>query len=345
MQRSVLILSLCFFCACSESTKTGKRNDSGPGLIDSESGAFINDQTEQHPAAPEGGYQIATPVMTIQPYSEIIFCYYGTYEGPDVGVVDFTPYTHPNFNHHSVLRTQFGEEAEDGELVACGESMDDADRQPEPGDEEVSGGETLMQIVQVKGIPVTEGDWLALPEGYAVKLESGTRWAIDTHFINPTDEIVLVNDTMNFGLIPPDQVTDWIAAMEFRGSVDIPPQTEFTRSFDCTWDQDYEILSLFGHMHHLGKRFTTDWTHDGEIERIYEVADWLSEYRENPRNIVEHYAPGEFNVSAGDVFTVNCTWDNPSASSVAFPEEMCSLHGAFTSSQAPLTCIDAGQPQ
>jgi hypothetical protein len=344
MLRCLSLFSLLVICSCRDSN-TECTDDSGPVLIDSQSGIPINDQTEQHPAAPEGGYQIATPVMTIQPYSEIIFCYYGTYEGPDVGVVDFMPYTHPGFNHHSVLRTQFGNEAENGNLVACGESMDDPDRLPEPGDEEVSGGETLMQIVQVKGVPVTEGDWLALPEGYAVKLESGTRWVIDTHFINPTDEIVLVNDTMNFGLIPPDQVTDWIAAMEFRGSVDIPPQTEFTRSFDCTWDQDYEILSLFGHMHHLGKRFTTDWTHDGEIERIYEVADWLSEYRENPRNIVEHYAPGEFNVSAGDVFTVNCTWDNPSASSVAFPEEMCSLHGAFTSSQAPLTCIDAGQPQ
>jgi hypothetical protein len=338
MQRIVFIVGLFTFCSCSGANSTDCIDDSGTVLIDSQSGIPINDQTMQHPAAPEGGYQIATPAMKIQPYSEIIFCYYGTYEGPDVGVVDFIPYTHPQFNHHSVLRTQYGEEAENGDLVACGESMDDPDRQPD----EIPGGETLMQTVHVKGEPATKGDWLALPEGYAVKLESGTRWVIDTHFINPTDEIVLVNDTMNFGLVPASEVTDWVAAMEFKGSVDIPAQSEFTRSFDCTWEEDYDILSLFGHMHHLGKSFTTDWTHDDKTERVYDVPDWLPEYRENPRNILKHYAPGEFKVTAGDVFTVSCTWDNPSASPVTFPEEMCSLHGAISSSDAPLTCLDAG---
>lgn len=333
MQRYALVLCLFLLWSCKGSSKDGD-------YIDPESGIPINDQTEQHPAAPEGGYQIATPTMTVQPYSEIIFCYYGTYNGPDVGVVDFIPFTHPMFNHHSFLRTQLGDEGENGELIDCTNPPGDPADSPPEGGPGMPGGQTLIQTIQVEGEQQQVGDWLTLPEGYAVKLESGTRWVIDTHFINPTDEIVLVNDTMNLGFLPAEEVTNWVAALQFSGVVHIPPETEWTRSFDCVWDEDYEILSLFGHLHHLGKRFTTDWTHDGETERVYEVDPWLPEYRENPRNVIQSYAPGEFKVKAGDVFTIHCTWDNPSASGVEAPEEMCSLHGAIGPSEVPLTCAD-----
>ena len=91
-------------------------------------------------------------------------------------------------------------------------------------------------------------------------------------------------------------------------------------------------------MHHLGKRFATDWTHNGQTERIYELTEWLPEYRENPRDITQHYLPGEFLVQKGDVFTVTCTWDNPSSQTVRYPEEMCSLHGSLGPSEVPITC-------
>ena len=290
MHPSVVFSIFFALCSCKAPQNTVETGDSESKPIDSASGIPVNDQTETHPNPPQDGYQIATPVMMVQPYSEIIYCYYGTYDGPDVGVVHFLPFTHSSFNHHSILRTQFGVEAEDGELVACGDSMEDLYRDSPDG----MGGRTLIQVTHVKGQTPLAGDWLALPDGYAVKLNSGSRWVVDTHFINPTDEIVLVNDTMNFGLVPVDEVENWIGAFELRGDVEIPPQEEWSNSFDCTWEEDYEILSIFAHMHHLGKRFATDWTHNGQTERIYELTEWLPEYRENPRDITQHYLPGEF---------------------------------------------------
>ena len=335
-------LVVCSLFACKPSEKgpdtdsdSGKDTQDSSVVVDSGYGPDVNDLREDHPPPPEGGFQILTPTLEILPYEEIIYCYSGTYTGEDVGVVDFVPLTNKNYNHHSLLRTQPSSQVEDGTLEVCGTSMQDMF-----GMEDAGGGpsSTLFQWIRVAGATEKPGDWLTLPEGYAVKLSQGQRWLLDTHFINPTDQMILTTDAMNFGTVPASEVEHWVAAYEFRGLPSIPPGGEYTYSFDCTWPQDAEVLTVFGHMHERGTHFSVDWRQGSTSTTIYEVSDWQSEYRDNPRNITDHYAPGEFLVSEGDKFKVNCTWDNPTGKTLTHPDEMCSLHGAFGPSEVAFDC-------
>ena len=53
---------------------------------------------------------------------------------------------------------------------------------------------------------------LSLPEGMAMRLPAGQRWSADVHYINTTEQTVLVNNAFNLGLIPANEVTRWISS-------------------------------------------------------------------------------------------------------------------------------------
>lgn len=287
------------------------------------------DVRRDFPAPPEGGMQWVSPEYVIPPYSEVQMCSFDTYTGPTVGVSAQWTYQSEG-GHHVVLTSTTSSEREfpDGTVFDCTE----ADDLPM----------TDLEPLFVGGvIGSEENDYigeLVLPDGMASQLKEGTRIVLQSHYINTTDEPILVQDAINAAVVEPDQVETWAAPfVHVITEHPIPAGGVFDRQFECAWEDDYEVLFLGGHMHEWGQSFYTDMTTaDGKTERIYEVAEWDALMRDAPPYI--DFEPGEFSVKAGDSFTTSCTWNNDTSRVLDFPEEMCVTFGMVYPAKVPVVC-------
>ena len=129
-----------------------------------------------------------------------------------------------------------------------------------------------------------DGDYPSLPEGMAMRLPAGQRWSADVHYINTTEQTVLVNNAFNLGLIPANEVTRWISSFEHDiGVLDIPPGGEFSASFDCPVGEATSILSLSTHMHSYGTQYRIELVRsDGSTQLLVDVPNWDADYRYQP---------------------------------------------------------------
>jgi hypothetical protein len=294
-----------------------------------DSGADALDLRREFPAPPEGGLQLLTPSYTIAPYSEEMWCTFQTYDDATVGLHAQYSYQ-SDMGHHIVVNATNADPDEypDGSVVACTKTSDLP--------------MTDMDPLMVGGVLGNEENGhqgsLELPEGYAARMASGTRLLLQSHYVNTGADPILVQDAVNFALIPEEEVETWAAAfVHLETEHPIPAQSDWSLSFTCPWEEEeLHILFLGGHMHEWGRSFRTDMTRDGQTETIYEVAEWDPVYRDAPPYL--YYEPGAFPVRAGDSFTTSCSWTNDTDEVIDFPGEMCVTFGMLYPYKVPIVC-------
>lgn len=276
------------------------------------------------PAPSADGLQFVSPDYEVPPFSERMLCAFDLYEGPTVGITHVDTWQNPDFGHHVVLfESNFDEdEYPPGTVVDCTESDD-------------------VTMVDMDPIHINSGveeghTWLDLPDGMAIKLREGTPVVMQSHFINYTEDILVLQDAINLEVVPEAEVSTWAAAFAHTETdLDLPPGGS-TVSFDCEWREDLHVLYMLGHMHEWGTAFSVDWTHADGTERVYEIAEWDPAFRDVPP--VNPYESGDFQVAAGDVFTTACTWDNTEDHHIVFPYEMCVTAGIVYPATVPVIC-------
>lgn len=277
--------------------------------------------------APDPGLAMVMPDVVIEPYEEAIYCFFGTYEGETMGVDYLMPFDTDEYVHHNQLKTPLGDTLEDGEVLDCTYTSEMTDFAP------------LIESVGVTAEEVPEKGWLDMPEGMAMRFEQGTKWVLETHYINATDKRILANSAIHLGFVDPDEVDTWVSPWEFdSGTLDLPPDGEVSVSFDCEWPEATNLLSVLGHMHELGTSFQVEWIRDGESTMLYEVEEWKVEYKDEP--VVQNHEPGEIQIEPGDIFRTTCTWQNDGPDNVNFPEEMCTAVGSIYPREEPIRCIN-----
>jgi hypothetical protein len=282
------------------------------------------DLREDFPDPPAGGWQIRTEPMVIPSGQERFFCYFVRYEGEDVGITSLETFQN-DFGHHNQLMITTASEREfpDGTMFDC-------------------TGQAALSMVEAQPLvmsrPIEQGHTkVDLPEGMAVKLASGTRLMVQSHYVNASADDIRVEDAMNLALVPAADVALWGAAFVHVGTdFALPPHEETSLTVDCTWDADESILFLLGHMHEQGVRYAIDWTSAAGTERIYEVAQWSPVYRNEPPQ--NDYTSEPFAVHAGDHFVTTCTWQNETDDVLEFPEEMCATVGIAYPTAVPIIC-------
>ncbi len=282
------------------------------------------------PAPSEGGQQFITPEMTIPPRSERQWCFFTRYDGPDTGLAVANAYQ-PQYGHHVILLATNADEDE----FPNGAAFDCTDRNTLPM--------TDMEPIYIPALPLDETDpaqsTMSLPAGMAVKLKQGTRLVIQSHYINPLDQPILVQDAVNFGYMNLEEVTTWASALSHTSTnIPIPPNQATSIQIECGFTQEVSFLYLLGHMHEWGTEFTLDYGTEGstELERIYEVTPWRPEYRDVPPT--DRFGLGEFTVYPGDRFVTTCSWYNDTDHEMNFPEEMCVTTGMVYPALVPLVC-------
>lgn len=280
------------------------------------------------PPPPATGVQLVTPEYTIAPNTEVAWCWFSTYVGPTAGIVAQASYQSP-YGHHAVLNaTNAGiYDHADGEIVDC--TAPDALPMTEIAPLLIARG-------TASGSELGPESRIELPDGMAVELRQGQRLVIQSHYVNPTADPILVQDAIDLELVVPTEVTTWAAPFVHAdlGLAIAPGRQETT--FACAWDASYELLFLAGHMHERGAAFEIGLARAAGERTLYAVDDWDPVYRDAPP--VTEYAAGEMRVEAGDVFTTRCAWDNDTDHVLAFPEEMCVTFGMVYPSTAPVVC-------
>jgi len=291
-------------------------SDSGDGTLDAR---------VEVPDPGDGNLQYLSGDLAIPAREQRQYCTFFTYDGPDTAVHQAESYQDPSFGHHVFLLKTFlsVQDAPDGYTMDC-TSVEDFN----------------MAQTDELYIPEPKGDGrtgMELPDGMAVKLTSGTRLVLQSHFINYSDQPIVAADGVNLELMDPADVTTWAAPFaQTTLDIHLPPHETTTIHLDCGWDKDVNLLFLIGHMHENGVAFSIDDETADETDRIYDVPTWTPYYRDNPP--VNRYAAGEFQVKAGDVFHTTCTWDNETDEELTFPSEMCATVGIAYPSEEPLYC-------
>jgi hypothetical protein len=262
----------------------------------------------------------------VEAFGEVFWCYYGTYTGETVGVNFVQPFVSP-YNHHTFIQAAQDDDPADGELVDCSD---------------YDGMERTTPLFDIAGNSLTaDGNYLPLPDGVAIKLESGRRWLIEAHFVNPTPDPIRVNVAFNLGVVPEEDVEIWGASYQFDlGPPDIPAGEEITQSFACAFPSEVSVLTLMGHMHQWGQDISIDRVNESESEseRIYTVDEWEDEYRDHPP--LDTYEVGELVLEEGQHLRTTCHWFNTSEMDLGFPDEMCSVKGIVAPMETPLFCVD-----
>ncbi len=303
--------------ACVENTQPGTSADSD--IIDDRL-----EPTDVEPV-PEGGEQWFGPEVVIEPGQEVQYCTFGTYTGPDIGITSFESWQGEVGHHLILLGTNASPlDYADGETVDCTQTN------------------AMMTSFEplINAEPLDAGrSEIHLPEGMAVSLGEGQRFVIQSHYVNTTSDRMLERDIMNIGLMPEDSVETWAAAFALtQVDISLPPAQGSSLSFDCSFDEAYEIMYLTGHMHEYGTRFSFEVGTSESMAVEYEIAEWEPVFRDAPP--LNQYERGERWFQAGDILRTNCEWFNDSDEALEFPAEMCATYGMLIGSKSPVVCSD-----
>lgn len=264
--------------------------------------------------------------MIIPAGSEKQWCFFFSYDGPDVGVNIAQNWQNPDYGHHAQLmqyNVAASEEFPDGSVFDCTED-DDLPM-------------TDMEPIYIPADAFEPGfTEMNLPEGFATILKSGARLVLQSHYINYRAEPILVRDVVNLHFTPVEEVETWVAPwVTVYTNLELPALEETEISFDCTWGEDIGpfnadvyLLSALGHMHEWGTAFSLEHGLAGEgaePSTLYEIPEWDPEFRDAPP--MNAYGLDAYKVSPGDVFTTTCRWFNDTDSMIDFPQEMCVATG------------------
>jgi hypothetical protein len=292
-----------------------------------DSGIQELDLTRTYRAAPDGGEQWLVPDMSIEPFSEEIFCYYGSHQRETVGVNYLQPFM-SSHNHHAFIQATDQKDRPDGTLERC---------------TSVGSMEQTSPLFEFTGSSFTsDGNYLALPENSAIKLNQGQQWVIEAHFINPTPDRIIVNAAFNLGFVPVETVERWTASWQFDiGDLLVPAGQEATLQFECGFPMEVSLLTLAGHMHEFGRKIVIDLIQGEENTKIYAVEEWTPEYRDYPP--LSSWEPDELLLTPDDSLSISCTWKNNEEEALSFPQEMCTAKGLVLDTEDAIFCVNGNQ--
>lgn len=160
-----------------------------------------------------------------------------------------------------------------------------------------------------------------MPSGIAMKAERGTQLLLNLHVFNPTDAPLRGRSGTLVVSVAPAQVTtlaDSLAAGPLR--LEIPPGRSVQTGV-CTVEYDFQIFSVFPHMHQMGRHMKVVAEragrepvvlHDGAFDFTHQVS---------------HRIEPPLAMAAGDRIQIACTYENETGEQVHFGEssddEMC----------------------
>ena len=256
----------------------------------------IVDERVPIPAPDPNFIDIATPEEILQPGEDKMFCYHLENDVADLAI-DYLLAQQGAGGHHLALFTT-------------------TDPKPAGTLEDCSSPEANAKL-----------QWFVLtfnrfPPGLAIHVPVGMHYVLQFHYINATDNPILVRDIARLERVDMATVNTWVSTLISTDiNLSLPPGATKV-SWDCKVDQDRDLLALTGHMHDMGQRFTLEVGPSVDaLTTIYSVDPWQAQFRDNPP--LNAYYDHPIHLSAGTVLRTTCEWQNTGDATLRFPQEMC----------------------
>lgn len=279
---------------------------------------------EPLPELEEYQVEIRSPELVLPPGEEIIYCYFGTWEGGDVAINKMDVFQHPMTHHLLIKSVPEDDPTPDGTLMDCTQPTDQMSSYSVFLEGYIPPGEELSTTEYEGGLFLRK--WLDLPDGMGVPLAAGTRYVIDAHYVNVSDEELTTEAVFRIHTIEQDDVTDWVGSFNHHAGVLQLEPGLVSRENTCAWEVDTSILTLGAHMHNYGAAYSVDWHKpDGTVTRLLDLDEWSLDFWTHP--VTARFLPGEVEVEAGDWFTTTCSWNNTTDEMLDYPDEMCTTFG------------------
>lgn len=186
---------------------------------------------------------------------------------------------------------------------------------------------------------------LELRDGLALKIPPGKQFAIQAHYINTTDEPLMVEDTVTLRTMDPATVRAYVNYFVTNDQgFEIPAGAAYSHTSYCTVERDLDIAVSLGHMHEDGARYQLDVVDaTGAVVRNLRDDAWQASFASHPP--ITYYSPdAPLHLAAGTRLRQICDWDNRTASPLLFPREMClSFNYYFPGTGEDITCNTVAQ--
>ena len=304
------LLGVALLGAMSMSCESGTSEPGDDDGMTSEPEA--RDNRVELPEEDDDHYTFVGGEIVIEPGEDKMYCFHLTVE-EDMALTD-VEMLQGEFGHHAVI-------------------VSTTDPQPPGTVEDCSDDESSAKFSAFV-IPVASP-----PEGSAFHVKKGTPVVLQSHYVNASDEPILIRDAVHTRKIPMDDVTTWLAAFTTTAlEFEIPAgeqETELT--FDCAMDRDVDLLYIGGHMHEAGTSMELlIGPSEDELERIYTVDKWIPEFRDLPP--IELYSGNPLRLTEGTIMRTTCRWENTTGEPMGFPEEMCVGFGVMAGTQDIYDC-------
>lgn len=276
------------------------------------------------------------PEVEVGPGEDRVFCYFGTYTGPDVGVKSLTTWQN-QYGHHLVLMGTTSSELDlpNGTVIDCTEtgSLDMTAIEP-----------MVLPTGGFVGGEALAGD-ITLPDGMAVKMDQGQRWVVQAHYINTGSESIRAKDVAVLEYLGPDDVETWAAPLAMsHGSFTIPPGEAATVTMDCAFDEEepWSVLYMLGHMHEWGTSIKLEQITPAETTVVFDVDNWEPQFRDAPPTV--RYSEGDYVIPLDATFRTTCSWFNDTDAPIEFPHEMCVSVGMVYPQTTSVICDSGAAP-
>lgn len=302
MKRIIIGLPLVLFIGCAA-------QDDG----DSADGDEIDARDERVPMPPDEPNVLNFPgaEFVVEPGEDKMVCSYTTYHGDDIAFRDAISLQGKG-GHHVILLGAKTDDP-DGTIEDCSDAAD------------MAKYDALM-------IPQE------LPDGLGSLLTGGRRMVIQSHYVNTTDEAILVRDIVQLRTLAVEDVETWASPfVTNQAGFSIPPGEEQDVSFDCPVPEDVELLMIGGHMHEWGTKFSIEMGMTPEtMESTYLVDPWSAEFRDLPP--VTLFLEDPKPLAAGMTVRTTCSFKNTEPEPLEFPHEMCATFGIVAGVKEPIVC-------
>jgi hypothetical protein len=181
---------------------------------------------------------------------------------------------------------------------------------------------------------------VAIPEGVVFRLRKGSYLAIQSHYLNTTEENIQGETYIDIQMTPKNAantVAGHFASTSLK--IALPPKAQTSQDVYCDVLQDIPILRMTNHMHYAGVSTYTEYTDPAGMTHMLKKDDvWTEDWALTP-NYDNFPVSAPFTIPAGSKLHTNCIWNNSGDKMVGFPEEMC-VFATIILGEREISCID-----
>jgi hypothetical protein len=175
------------------------------------------------------------------------------------------------------------------------------------------------------GIGGEAGAAVKLPAGAVFRLHAGEALAIQTHYLNTSEESLEATSELDAQFGEP-AASDRVASI--LGSADmtfqVPVHGTLHDELRCTVKDDVSVLMIANHMHAWGTKASTRLETGSTTTMLKDDPVWHGEWSANP-NFDIYSVEKPLVIPAGSTLVTECDWANDTNRVLTFPAEMCAL--------------------